>query len=54
MSLPQSLKHFKRAIGQHMTVSRKAGDVVNLAILTSLMVDGSTLRKGMQNPLFIL
>lgn len=37
-----------------MTVTRKAGDVVNFAILTSLMVDGSTLRKDMQNSLFIL
>jgi hypothetical protein len=54
MSLPRSLKRFKRAIGQHMTVARKACDVMNFAILASLMVDGPALRKGMQNPLFIL
>ena len=50
----QALKHFKRAIGQHMTVTCKAGDFADFAVFAPLMMNRSTLRENVQNTLFVL
>lgn len=50
----QTLEYFERAIGQHMTVTRKAGDFANFAVFAPHMMNRSTLRENVQNTLFVL
>jgi len=44
-------KRFKRASGQHVTLSHEAGDFTHFAVRHTRKVDGSTLRQNVQNTL---
>ena len=53
-ALSQAAEYFIRAVGQNMTLTCKACDVANFAIVAALVMDSSTKGEFMQNTLFVL
>lgn len=49
----QAVEKLQRASGQHVAVAREAGDFAHFAVLHTLEVDRATLRKNVQNTLFV-
>ncbi len=52
--LSEAVEHGKGAIRQDMSMARVTGDGANFAVLTPIIVDGSTQGEFVQNTLFVL